>query len=82
MANLTLTVDDHLLRRARMVALQRNTSVNAAVREFLERFSGEDESVVALTEFLDNARSSNAGSGGRGRTWRRDDLYDDRVGRA
>lgn len=81
MANLTLTVDDHLLKRARMVALQRNTSVNAAVREFLERFSGADESAEALSEFLDDAQASTAGSGGHGRTWRRDDLYEDRIGR-
>jgi hypothetical protein len=80
MANLTLTVDDQVLKRARMVALRRNTSVNAAVREFLERFSGEDESAAALAEFLDAARSSTAGSG-RGRTWRREDLYEDRVSR-
>lgn len=79
MANLTLTVDDHLLRRARIAALQRNTSVNAAVREFLERFAGEDESAVALREFLADAQASTAGSGGS-RTWRRDDLYGKRVG--
>lgn len=80
MANLTLTVDDQVLQRARMVALRRNTSVNAAVREFLERFSGENESAAALAAFLDDARSSTAGSGGS-RTWRREDLYEDRVSR-
>lgn len=78
MANLTLTIDDRVLKRARMVALQRNTSVNAAVREFLERFSGEDESAAALADFLEDAQSSTVGSG-RGRTWRRDDLYEDRI---
>lgn len=80
MANLTLTIDDQLLKRARMVALQRNTSVNAAVREFLERFSGEDESAAALSDFLTDAQASTASSGER-RTWRRDDLYEERVGR-
>lgn len=79
MANLTLTVDDWLLKRARMAALRRNTSVNAAVRAFLERFAGDDESAAALGEFLRDAQSSTAGSGGR-RTWRREDLYEDRVG--
>ncbi|CAN5764713.1 hypothetical protein BH23ACT10_BH23ACT10_15300 [soil metagenome] len=81
MANLTLTVDDHLLKRARMVALRRNTSVNAAVREFLERFSGENESAAALSDFLEDARSSTASSGD-GRTWRRGDLYEHRDGHA
>jgi Family of unknown function (DUF6364) len=35
MTNLTLTVDENLLRQARIIALQRGTSVNAMVREFL-----------------------------------------------
>ncbi|TVS06578.1 MAG: hypothetical protein EA413_03640 [Cyanobium sp. PLM2.Bin73] len=38
MANLTLAVDDALLKRAREVALRENTSVNAVVREFLTRY--------------------------------------------
>jgi hypothetical protein len=80
MANLSLTVDDQLSNRARMVALRRKTSVSAAVREFLERVSGEDESAAALAEFPRWRAASTAGSGG-GRTWRREDLCEDRVSR-
>lgn len=38
MANLTLAIDDALLRRAREAAVRENTSVNALVREFLSRY--------------------------------------------
>lgn len=79
MVNITLTVDEHLLKRARIKALQRDTSVNAAVRDFLERFAGEYDSSAALTDFLRETQSSTAGRGGRGRTWRREDLYAKRV---
>ena len=34
-ANLTLAIDDDLLRRAREAALSENTIVNALVRDFL-----------------------------------------------
>jgi predicted HicB family RNase H-like nuclease len=34
--NLTITVDDEVLRRARIRALQQGTSVNVLLREFLE----------------------------------------------
>jgi chemotaxis methyl-accepting protein methylase len=38
MANLTLSIDDELLQRAREAALRERTSVNALVREYLERY--------------------------------------------
>jgi predicted HicB family RNase H-like nuclease len=36
-ANLTLTIDDEVLKKARIHALERGTSVNALVREYLEQ---------------------------------------------
>ena len=41
MTNLTLTVDETLLRKARILALERGTSVNALVREFIENMVNE-----------------------------------------
>ena len=35
MANLTLALDDELLRQARRVAVMRDTTLNALVREYL-----------------------------------------------
>ena len=40
MANLTITVDDHLLKRARLRALEQGTSVHALLREYLRRYAG------------------------------------------
>ncbi len=42
MTNLTLTIDETLLRKARIKALERGTSVNAMVREFIEKIVADD----------------------------------------
>lgn len=80
MANLTLTIDETLLKQARIRALEEGTSVNAVVREFLRRYVGDLSGTAGLRGFLAAARLSAAGSGGAGRTWRREDLYTDRLG--
>jgi plasmid stability protein len=76
MANLTLTIDDEVLRRARIRALEQGTSVNAIVRAHLERFAQDDGEALALQELRTLARESTASSGEGGRMWTRDDLHD------
>lgn len=75
MANLTLTVDDDVLRRARIRALEQGTSVNAIVREQLIRFA-EADAGAALGSFLAFAAESEASSGPAGRDWTRDELHE------
>ncbi|MGK2940016.1 MAG: DUF6364 family protein [Solirubrobacteraceae bacterium] len=76
MANLTLSIDDDLLRRARIRALERDTSVNSVVREFLEEYAGKSPAEEGMRQFLELAARSQASSGPGGRTWTRDELYD------
>lgn len=76
MANLTLKVDDDLLRRARIRALEQHTTVNALVRDYLENFAAESPADQAMTEFFALADSARASSGSRGHSWSREDLYD------
>jgi hypothetical protein len=76
MANLTLTIDGDLLKRARIRALERDTSVNALVRDYLEGLAGQATARDALRSFLELAAHSNSGSGPGGRTWTRDELYE------
>lgn len=76
MANLTIVVDDAVLRRARIRAVERGTSVNAAVAEYLTRYAGSSRAADALTTFVELADAAEAGSGPGGRTWTRDDLHD------
>jgi plasmid stability protein len=76
MTNLTLTIDDELLKRARIRALEQDTSVNALVREYLEGLAGQAKMQDAVTAVLDLAKLSEAGSGTKGRTWTRDELHE------
>jgi hypothetical protein len=43
MKNITLAIDEDGLERARLVAAEQKTTVNAMVREFLANVAGQDE---------------------------------------
>lgn len=74
--NLTITVDDDTLLRARQRALQERTSVNAVLKRHLEEYAGTlDRQRVALERFVELSRTSSSRSGG-GERWTRDELYE------
>jgi plasmid stability protein len=76
MTNLTLTIDDELLKRARIRALEQDTSVNALVREYLEQLAARRPDREGMDSFLAMTESIHAGSGPGGRSWTRDELYE------
>jgi len=79
-ANLTVTIDEATLRRARIRALEEGTSVNAIVREYLERFADADaRASAARRRVVALARESAVGGEAAGRTWTRDDAYVERT---
>lgn len=75
MANLTITIDDESLKKARIRALQEGTSVNALLSAFLETYAGirreQQEAAVRIV-----ALSRKATSRRGGRTWTRDALHE------
>lgn len=82
MANLTITVDDGTLKRARMRALEEDTSVNAILRDHLEEYAGRRrEQIGAARRIVEASRASTSGSGPGGRKWKREDAYEERLGR-
>lgn len=46
MSNLTISVADDLIRRARMRAIEQGTSLSAKVRDFLERYVDEADDAL------------------------------------
>ena len=73
--NLTITVDSDLLKRARIRALQEDTSVNSVLRQFLEAYAGVGErrrDAVADLLALSDAATSRRGL----ERWTRDELYE------
>ncbi len=79
MANLTIAIEDDLLRKARLKAVEEDTSVNAVVREFLREFlreytgnaSARLESAKRLIA-LAHEHATELGP----ITWKREELYD------
>lgn len=75
MTNLTISIDEQTLKEARMRALGEGISVNALLREYLERYTGVNKQYQQATqEILKIAKRSTANSGDR--RWSRDELYE------
>lgn len=72
--NLTLSVDDKVVERARGAAHAMNKSLNQLVREYLEQLAGETDTEGTLAEL----RQLSAQSGGRsqGKRLDRDELHE------
>ena len=73
--NLTLTLDESLVQAARKVALERSTSVNQLVREFLARLVRETDRQQAALARVDEVFRTTRIQVGR-RTWKREDLHE------
>ena len=75
MANLTITIDDRLLHRARVRAAELGTSVNAVLRDYVERWVDDEaarrQAVDSLLEHSKKARGARGGA-----RWTRDELHD------
>jgi len=78
MANLTLSLDDELLQKAREAALRENTSVNALVREYLKQYVNARGRRLRALDALDAvAERTDAASDER---WTRESLHERRAG--
>lgn len=74
-ANLTLSIDDDVLRRARERAATNGTSVNQLVRDYLQHLVGPGDA-AARARILALADRATSSSGPTGRAWDRDSLHD------
>jgi hypothetical protein len=72
--NVTLSIDDQTLNRARTLAQRRGTSLNQMIRDYLETLTASDP-VQAIAELKRLWREEEGDSGGRW-TGSREDAYD------
>jgi len=75
--NLTISVDDDLLRRARHLARQRGVSLQDLLRDYLRSLAGEEPGEAVAAELLDLMNRHGGRSGGR--CIRRDEAYEGRL---
>lgn len=78
MPNVTISLDENLLKAGRAYAERHNTSLNALIRTMLERTVTQQSEawLDELMELLD----THAGRS-RGKRWSRKELYGDRLSR-
>ncbi len=76
--NITLSLDDKLVKEVRKIAVEQDTTLTGLVREYLERLATESarsgrkqEELAALRRTFEKYQFSIAD-----RTWKRADLYE------
>jgi len=75
MKNVTIALDESLLREARRIAADRSTTLNAMIRGFLEELARrESRAVKARRRIVELCRKTQAEVGDR--TWSRDELHE------
>ena len=72
--NVTLSIDDDVVARARELASRRGTSVNQLIRDYLEEISSEMTADEILVELEQLWRTSSGDS--TGRSWTREELHE------
>ena len=76
MSNITLKVDDEIIRKVRKIAIDKNTTLTQMVREYLV-FVAERDSNQKTRSLRELERSFYELSRDMGkRVWRREDLYE------
>lgn len=79
MKNITLAIDEEILRAARRYAANHDTTVNALVREFLsDLVRWEERAAKARAELVEMAKKSKARLGPNWK-WKREDAYEGRL---
>jgi hypothetical protein len=76
MKNITLAIDEDVLRAARRYAAARDTTVNGLVREYLTRIATDGDRVAKAREELMKLAESSSARLGPGWKWNREELYD------
>lgn len=75
MRNVTLAIEEDVLKAARQVALERNTTVNRMIREYLLNLIREDRRrSEAINRLLEKMKDGLYTAGPK--TWSRDELHD------
>jgi len=76
MANITMSLDADLIKKVRKLAIERNTTLTALVREYLRRLAArEDERTEEIIDrLLDSWNTPGIVVGPQ--TWAREDLHE------
>jgi hypothetical protein len=73
--NITMAIDENLLKKSKKIAVEKNTTLTGLIREYLERLTEQEEfrRQARIAELDSLFCQSNAKIGDK--NWTRDDLY-------
>jgi len=75
--NITLSLPEEVLRKARHLAVERRRSLSGLLADYMERIVDEDRKVAAAAGRMERRLKKGANLGTRGRaSWTRDDLHE------
>jgi hypothetical protein len=76
MPNITLSVDDEIVKRVRKIAIDKNTTLTAMIREFLTSVAARDAQVKkeAISKLRQSFKTISRDMGQR--KWSREDLHE------
>jgi hypothetical protein len=75
--NVTISIEEELLERARELARRRGISLQELIREQLRLLAGQRPGSEVAAELL--ALMNDAGGRSGGKSWQRDDAYQERT---
>lgn len=76
MPNITLSVDESVIRKVRKIAVDRHTTLTAMVREYLESVAARDETVRARAVEELEASFTRLSRDMGARRWTREELHE------
>jgi Family of unknown function (DUF6364) len=77
--NITLALDEAVLDRARVIAAERKTTVNAMVRDFLTEIATANDRRAQVRQQLRDLMENSTGRLGPDYKWSREETYEDRM---
>jgi len=76
MSNITISLDKDILKKAKKIAIDKETSFNGLIREYIKKLIDQDErSRQLMIEELDSLFAKSSAIIGR-KTWTRDELHE------
>lgn len=75
MPNITLSIDEEIIRKVRKIAIDRNTTLTQMVRDYLSSVASRDSMFKTNTLHMLEQSFEELNRDMGKRTWRREDLY-------
>ncbi len=79
--NITLSIDEDIVKKVRKIAIDKETTLTAMVRDYLTSLAKNDEMTrkAHADKLMETFERLSRDMGPR--TWTREDLYEERLGR-